>query len=34
MFPVLETVLAFRDDLEYAGRIIFNHRYTIESLSF
>ena len=36
MFPLLETVLelAFRDNLEYARRIIFNRRFVIESLSF
>ena len=33
MFPLLETVLelTFRDGLEYARRIIFNHRFVIES---
>ena len=36
MFPLLETVmeLTFRDGLEYAGRIIFNPRFVIESLYF
>ena len=36
MFSVLETVLelTFRDGVEYARRIIFNHRFVIESLSF
>ena len=36
MFPLLETVLelTFRDGLEYTGRIIFNRRFVIESLSF
>ena len=36
MFPLLETVLelTFRDDLEYARRIIFNRRFVIESLPF
>ena len=36
MFPLLETILelTFRDGLEYARRIIFNHRFVIESLSF
>ena len=36
MFALLETVLelTFRDGLEYARRIIFNHRFVIESLCF
>ena len=36
MFPLLETVLelTFRDGLEYARRINFNHRFVIESMSF
>ena len=36
MFPLLETVLevTFRDGLNYARRIIFNWRFSIESLSF
>ena len=36
MFSLLKTVLelTFRDGLQYAGRIIFNRRFFIESLSF